>query len=242
MAMVKGAIFDVDGVLLDSLGIWDDLGGVYLQSIQVTPEKGLNTILFSMSMEQGAAYLREHYLLPQSEEEILDGIKKLLENYYFTQVPAKPGAKEMMRFLKDRGIKMVLATSSPRLHVEKALERTGLGAFPERIFTTGETGISKHEPDIFDLGAAYLGTAPGETIVMEDSLYALKTAKEAGYITIGVLDEKGEPNQEGIKAAGDYTLMELWEFPMVFQRIEEKGKLKSGRKGNDEHSINDCRK
>lgn len=62
--MTKAAVFDLDGVLLDSMGIWNDLGARYLRSLGVTPEEGLNEILFSMSMEQGAEYLHTHYALP----------------------------------------------------------------------------------------------------------------------------------------------------------------------------------
>ena len=65
--MICGVIFDLDGVLLDSMAIWNDLGARYLRGQGLVPEPGLNTILFSMSMEQGAAYLKAHYPLPQSE-------------------------------------------------------------------------------------------------------------------------------------------------------------------------------
>ena len=60
--MTKAAVFDLDGVLLDSMGIWNDLGARYLRNLGVTPEEGLNEILFSMSMEQGAEYLHTHYV------------------------------------------------------------------------------------------------------------------------------------------------------------------------------------
>ena len=60
--MTKAAVFDLDGVLLDSMGIWNDLGARYLRSLGVTQEEGLNEILFSMSMEQGAEYLHTHYV------------------------------------------------------------------------------------------------------------------------------------------------------------------------------------
>ena len=53
--MIRGTIFDLDGVLLDSMGIWEDLGARYLRRLHITPEPGLNEILFTMSMEQGAA-------------------------------------------------------------------------------------------------------------------------------------------------------------------------------------------
>lgn len=76
---------------------------------------------------------------------------------------------------------MIAATSSPREHVTKALQRNGLYGYLQQIYTTGEVGISKHEPLIYQLAAKSLGTKPEETLVFEDSLYALKTAKMQGF-------------------------------------------------------------
>ena len=211
--MIRGAIFDLDGVLLDSMGIWKDLGARYLRSLHIQPEPGLNEILFAMSMEQGAAYLKEHYPLPQSEAEIGEGIARMLEDYYFYEVPAKPGAVALLNFLAERGIPMASATSSPRTHVTRALERLGLLPYLQAIFTTGEVGVSKHEPAIYHLAAERLGTAPAETLVFEDSLYALKTARTAGYCTVGVFDVHGEEDQAGLKAAAEVYLTALPEFP-----------------------------
>lgn len=218
--MIKGIIFDIDGVLLDSLGIWDDLGARYLMNIGVEPEEGLNWILFSMSMEQGAAYLNEHYHLQKTDTEVLAGISDMIEAFYFGEVLPKPGAKELMEFMKEKGIRMTAATSSPRLHVEKALERNGMLCFLERIFTNTEVGASKHSPEIYYQAAAYMGTKPDETLVFEDSLYALKTAEEAGFVTVGVYDVKGETDREGVKNTGKYYVTELNEFPAVFETIK----------------------
>ena len=94
--MIRGAIFDLDGVLLDSMGIWEDLGARYLRRLHITPEPGLNEVLFPMSMEQGAAYLKAHYPLQQSEAEICGGIAQMLKDYYVQEVPAKPGAAALL--------------------------------------------------------------------------------------------------------------------------------------------------
>jgi len=217
--MIKGVIFDIDGVLLDSLGIWDDLGARYLKSIGVQPEEGLNEILFSMSMEQGSTYLNEHYHLQKTDAEVSSGISKMLEDFYFHEVLPKPGAKELLEFFKAKGIKMTAATSSPRIHVEKALERNGMLGFIEKLFTNTEVGASKHEPKIYNEAAAYMGTKPEETLVFEDSLYALKTAKVAGFVTVGVYDVKGETDQEGVRNTGDFYIKELSEFPAVFEQL-----------------------
>ena len=217
--MIKAVIFDIDGVLLDSLGIWDDLGARYLLSIGVKPEEGLNEILFSMSMEQGSTYLNEHYHLQKTDAEVSSGISKMLEDFYFDEVLPKPGAKELLEFFKAKGIKMTAATSSPRIHVEKALERNGMLGFIEKLFTNTEVGASKHEPKIYNQAAAYMGTKPEETIVFEDSLYALKTAKDAGFVTVGVYDAKGETDQEGVRNTGDFYIKELSGFPLLFEQL-----------------------
>ena len=217
--MIKGIIFDIDGVLLDSLGIWDDLGARYLQSIGVKPEEGLNEILFSMSMEQGAAYLNEHYHLQKTDAKVHAGLSQMLEDFYFDEVLPKPGAKELLEFVKSKGIRITAATSSPRTHVEKALERNGMLMFFEKIFTNSEVGASKHSPDIYDQAAAFMGTKPSETLVFEDSLYALKTAKNAGYVTAGVYDIKGESDQEGVKNTGYHYVTDLSDLPAVFEQL-----------------------
>ena len=217
--MIKGAIFDIDGVLLDSMGIWDDLGARYLRSLDKIPEEGLNKILFSMSMEQGAEYLNEHYGLNKSVKETVDGIGKMLEDYYFYEVLLKPGAKEILEFLKSKSIKMAAATSSPRTHIEKALSRNGLLGYIEKIYTTSEVSVSKHSPDIYNLAADFLKTKSEETLVFEDSLYALKTAKEAGFVTVGVFDEKGESNQAELENQADLYLKKLDDFIVMSEKI-----------------------
>ena len=201
------------------MGIWDDLGARYLRSLDRIPEEGLNKILFSMSMEQGAEYLNEHYGLNKSVKETVDGIGKMLEDYYFYEVLLKPGAKEILEFLKSKSIKMAAATSSPRTHIEKALSRNGLLGYIDKIYTTSEVGVSKHSPDIYNLAADFLKTKSEETLVFEDSLYALNTAKEAGFVTVGVFDEKGESNQAELENQADLYLKKLDDFIVMSEKI-----------------------
>lgn len=217
--MIRGAIFDLDGVLLDSMAIWNDLGARYLRRQGIAPETGLNAILFSMSMEQGAAYLKGHYPLNGSEAEILNGIQDMLRDFYYDEVPAKAGAGETLALLQGHGIPMAAATSSPRGHVTHALDRLGLLPYISTIFTTGEVGRSKHEPDIYHLAAQALHTVPAETLVFEDSLYALRTAKAAGYRTVGLYDADGEADQEGLQTAAEIYLMTLQDFPAAWERL-----------------------
>ena len=216
---VSAVIFDIDGVLLDSLKIWKLIGARYLESLGIEPEEELDRILFPMSMEQGAAYLKDHYSVPKDTEEILKGIESLLKDFYFFEVPAKPGASELISFFSKDGIPLAAATSSPREHVTKALERNGIFFHPDRIFTNSEVGESKHSRKIYDIASQSMGASSEETLVIEDSLYALKTAKAAGYITAGIYDPDGESDQNGIKNEADIYLLSL---PQIYPYIKSK--------------------
>ncbi len=209
---IRGAIFDADGVLLDSLFIWKHLGSRYLQKRGIPAAPDLDTRLFSMSLEQGAACLKREYALPESEEALRHALQEMLRDFYVNVVGLKSGAAALLRSFSEEGIPMALATSSPRTFVEKALQRNGvLHYFEGRIFTTGELGSSKHKPEIYLAAAESLGTAPAETLVFEDSLYALRTAKAAGFRTVGVYDADGEPDQEGLKEEADVYGLSLWD-------------------------------
>lgn len=211
--MIRGAIFDLDGVLLDSLGIWYDLGARYVLSMGMQPVSGMSETLFSMSMEQGAVYLKRTFGLEKREEEIIADLEQILRDYYYKEVPAKEGAKELLAFLQKQSVKMAAATSSPRPHVTEALNRLGLLSYMQEIYTTSEVGESKHSPRIYELAAQRLECSAEEILVFEDSLYALKTAKTAGFRCVGVYDAQGESDQQGLEMTADLYLHKLKEFP-----------------------------
>lgn len=210
--MIRGAIFDLDGVLLDSLGIWYDLGARYILGMGLQPVPRMSETLFAMSMEQGAAYLKNTFSLEKSEEEIIGDLEQILRDYYYEEVSAKEGAKQLLAFLQKQGVKMAAATSSLRPHVTEALKRLGLLSYMQEIFTTSEVGESKHSPRIYELAAHSLGCPAEEIFVFEDSLYALKTAKAAGFLCVGVYDAQGESDQQGLKATADIYLQNLPDF------------------------------
>lgn len=207
---IRGAIFDADGVLLDSLGIWKTLGSRYLRRRGIVAAADLDTRLFSMSLEQGAACLKQEYDLPEGAAEIQNGLQDMLRDFYANAVGLKDGAAALLSSLSEARVPLALATSSPRELVLPALQRNGiLPFFESRIFITGELGTSKHVPSVYLAAAESLGTAPAETLVFEDSLYALCSAGSAGFRTVGVCDANGEPDQKGLEAAAEQYVLSL---------------------------------
>ena len=209
--MIKGLIFDVDGVLLDSMGMWKNLGKRYLIAQGIEPEENLSEILFSMSMEEGASYLILTYHLEKSPKAVLEEIGKMMETFYFEEVPLKPGARDLLEYCKKNTIPMIAATSSMRQHVEKAFFRTGISGYIKEILTTSEIGESKHNPLIYKKAADILEAVPDDLLVLEDSLYALETAKKAGFHVIGVCDPLGEENQKKLAMESEVYVNELSE-------------------------------
>lgn len=131
---INAVIFDIDGVLLDSLFIWKELGRRFIVKHGYTPVPNMDEILFSMSMEQGAAWLKDTFSLENSEEEIIQELETRIQTFYFEEVKAKPGAEALLQRINKLGIPVVAATSSPREHVRKALERNHLLPYLKEIY------------------------------------------------------------------------------------------------------------
>lgn len=200
-----GVVFDVDGTLLNSSHIWTDAGKTYLASLGVEAEDGLGRKLFQMSLDEGAIYMKERYSLDQSNEEIKNGVLKVVEDFYLYEAPLKPGAEKLIKRLAEREIPMVVASSSKREHIEAALGRLGVLPYFKRIFTCDEVGIGKHNPKIFMQCAECMGVTPEKTWVIEDGLYAMKTAKNSGFNVVGILDEESRPDWDEIAVVADFT-------------------------------------
>ena len=115
-----GAIFDMDGVLLDSNYIWRDLGSRYLRSHGKEPEADLRTRLQPMTMEDTAAYFRSHYQIPHTEAEIIRDMTDSIRDEYLFRAPAKAGVDKMLSLLKMSGVTMYVATATDRSLAEAA--------------------------------------------------------------------------------------------------------------------------
>ena len=211
---ICGVIFDVDGTLLDSMFIWDTIGETYLRSIGYEPREDLNDTFKNMSLHQAACYYQTEYGVTLSIKEIMAGVNAMLERYYRFEAPLKAGVIELLEQLRESGVKLCIATATDRFLVKAALERCGVLSCFGRIFTCGEVGRGKDEPHIFEEALRFLGTQKSETVVFEDALYAVRTAKEAGFPVAAVYDSH-EKERDKVRALADVYLEELTQLDKI---------------------------
>lgn len=209
--MIKGAIFDFDGTLVDSMFIWDTFGEDYLRTLGKEPKENLTETFKTFTLEQAAEYYREHYGVSLSVGEIVDGVNEMVSEIYRTKVVLKNGVLEFLRDLRSKGVKMCVATVTDRPIVEDVLKKLGIRDYFTEIFTCAEVGYNKETPHIYRAALQVLGTRKEETVVFEDALHALMTAKNDGF-TVAAVYDKHEAKQIEMRSEADYYISDYEHF------------------------------
>jgi len=211
----KGAIFDLDGTLLDSMPFWENVGTEYLKQKGHNPPDSVNKILKTMSLAQSARYFRENYFISQNENEIIKEVIGLIEKKYLLDIPLKPSVVPFLCELHKNNVKMCVATASDHDLAKAALERLGVAKFFKFIFTCSDAGMGKDSPEFFVKAVKKLKIPKHETIVFEDALHAIKSAKAAGLCVAAVYDSSSHEEQEQIKSTADFYLNSFKDWRII---------------------------
>ncbi len=210
---LQSAIFDMDGTLLDSMHIWNEVGINILRRMGYEPEPDMVEKVMVMTLRESAEYYKTTYQMPQTIEEITELILAEVENFYTNEVQARPGVKKVLSLLKMDGVWMYVATNTDRRLVEAALKHAGIRDYFRGILTCGEVGAGKKDsPEIYERCLTRLQSHKRDTVVFEDAIHAIRTAKAAGFRVCGVYDPSAEADQEEIKALSDYYIRSFEEF------------------------------
>ena len=205
---IKAAIFDMDGTLVDSLGVWETiwsgLGKRFIGDSSFRPDPDFDKLCRTMTMKESMAEVHRIFNFGESTDEVYNCSVEICVKYYKETVTLKKGVREFLDALYGCGVKMAVATASPMIFVNIALDRLGLRKYFAEVISCDEVGRNKEFPDVFLEAMKRLGAPLSETWVFEDSLTAIKTATRAGFSTVGIYDKNNFGCEEAMRVATEY--------------------------------------
>lgn len=205
-------IFDMDGVVLDSMDLWRGMMPALSKEIGVEIDRETASRVQVMSIELCSQFLVDNYDIDMTADEIADLIQKRITTYYTVNAKLKPGVYDLMPILRMNRINVCLATATPKVLARKALNRCDIAEYFVKIFTVSDFGRGKESPDIFEAALAYLGTKPEETLVIEDSEVAIRTAHDMGMKTCAVYDGVNDSVLDTVADITDVKITNLGEL------------------------------
>ncbi|MCR5691110.1 MAG: HAD family phosphatase [Eubacterium sp.] len=205
----KGAIFDLDGTLLESTHVWHQIDVDFLGSRGFDIPEDYVEAITPMEFKEIADYTIERFGLKETPEAVMQEWNDMAIDAYSHQVELKPGVRQLLEALRDQGISMGVATSNIADLYLPCLRRNGILEFFHSFTECGEVGAGKKDPDIYLKAAEKLGCEPGECLVFEDILMGLETAKKAGFTTVCVKDGAWDYTKEDLEGLADYVLEEI---------------------------------
>lgn len=200
------AIFDLDGTLIDSTGVWDRVDIEFLGKRGIpVPEDYIKNIKLH-NFETGANYTVERFCLDENPKDIVrEWFDMAIEEYAY-HIQLKPYVWELLHGLKKKGMKLAIATSSDRSLYEPCLKRHDIYDLFDCFTQTSEAARGKEFPDVYELAAKRCKTDIKKCMVFEDILAAVKGAKSGGFYTVAVADKASEKDREEIMQCCDTFL------------------------------------
>ena len=219
---MQAVIFDLDGTLLDSEKLWSELFLEMLKTFNI-PYDEKNMPWKSTSFRKT---IRNYLSSPDCqlhksfEECEAWGVEYMYDYVYPSGIPQlKPNALDTLEVLQTHGIPMCLLTMTRQDAVDAVLEYTGMKSFFKFTESTSEHELTKEKPEMFIRTANQFGLSPAECIVVEDSLYAIKAAKEAGSTVWAIEDAKHVNDKEIIISTADRYFHNHMEMSRAFRSL-----------------------
>ncbi|WP_251211769.1 HAD family hydrolase [Adlercreutzia murintestinalis] len=207
-----GVIFDCDGTLLDSMGMWHSLDDRIAERAGVQLTQADRDYFTQATLRECGDYIHERYGFGASGAAVEQLIAGEIMHWYADEVVLKPGAASFVRGLAEAGVPMAVASSTPAAFLREGLNNAGLAPYMRAIVSVEDVRSSKREPLVYDTARAALGTERAVTWGVEDAAYALRTLRAAGYRTMSVFDNDIAGTPEQLKETSDLFVASFTEL------------------------------
>ena len=205
--MIDAVVFDLDGLLLDTEQLWDEVREQLARERGGRWHDGAQRDMMGMSSAEWSRYMHEVIGLRESPEQISAEVVRRLELRYREQLPLLPGAREAVERLAARW-PLGLASSSNRELIDLVLDLAGLARSFRATVSSEEVARGKPAPDVYLEAAWRLGVPPGRCVAVEDSHNGIRSAKAAGMTIVAIPNPHFPPDPDALRLA-DLTLRSL---------------------------------
>ena len=213
---LQGVIFDLDGTLLDSTGMWRQVDGRLMAHYGKEVPPDLSETVQRMSIEEFSQFFVEEFDLPVTPEQIAQQVADMVAEEYREKLQLKPHFPEILDWLDQQDIPYGVATATYGELAEAALRRLHVWERLRFLLTEQDAGTPKTQPKIFQLAAQELHLGRRQIAVVEDSLHALEGAKNGGFFTIGIADPENAPVWKEICATATVHIHDILEMKQFF--------------------------
>ena len=203
---MRGAIFDVDGTLLDSMQVWWDVVVDFFKEHGVELPYEEAKEYKEMTMKESIPTIKNRLNLDLSFEELSNTFMHMGLKQYETTVPLKKGADKYLKKLHNSGIKIAIATSGYEELCKTAFTRLGVWNYIDACAFSSEVGVNKSNPDVYLLAAKRIGIPPEECTVFEEITTGIGGAKKGGFSTCAIFDETNADETDALKQLSDHYI------------------------------------
>lgn len=208
----KGAIFDLDGTLLDSMGVWDQVDIDFLKKRNLPMPDDYKQKIAAMGFPEAARYTIERFGFSETPEMLLQEWQGDGEGGLRPSCRLKARSKRLSGKLKSQGIPIAAATSGDRELFIPCLKHNDIYEYFDAIVTVSEVKRGKGFPDIYERAAELIGVAPAECMVFEVFSAGVKGALDGGFQAMGILDDSSKKEWESIRKMATCTIRDFQEL------------------------------
>ncbi|HWH04888.1 MAG TPA: HAD family phosphatase [Gaiellaceae bacterium] len=198
--MIEAVVFDMDGVIVDSEQVWDDVREALVRERGGRWHERAQADMMGMSSVEWSAYMHERLGLAEPPAEINDEVVRRMLDRYRADLPLLPGAVEAVERLAARW-PLAVASSSNRPLIEAVLEAAGISSRFATTVSSEEVQRGKPSPDVYLEAARRLGIAPARCAAIEDSANGLRAAHAAGMRVLALPNSHYPPAEDALALA-----------------------------------------